>query len=144
LKAGIARLLTVLDTAKKGLKSEVQASEHILQDLRVDVVVLWPYLLDCGQLGALMSAGDTLVAFVPGVSTFLESRIVEFPATTQDKRHPLLLLVGGQEFIFEGLARCAQRLLVHRYLFCLIGAIPATAWAIHPPAKATGFLAFLW
>jgi hypothetical protein len=103
LEAGIARLFALLDAAKKCLEGTVEAGEYILQDLGMDVVILWPHVLDTGQFRALVSTGDTLVAFLPSVAVFLESSVVEFPAATQHKRHLLLLLRCGQEFVLEGL-----------------------------------------
>ena len=104
LEAGIAGLLTGLDAAKERLEGTVQTRQHILQDLRVDVLVLRPNVFDGGQFGTLMSAGDARVAFLPGVAAFLQRGIVEFAAATQHKRHLLLLPLSRQKFILEGLA----------------------------------------
>jgi len=92
-------------------------------------------------VGALSGEGDAHAAFLPSIPAFLKSSIIEFSATAHDKGHPLLLLGSGQELIFEGFLGCALHLLVHEFLFCLIGAILATVWAIHPPLESRGFLA---
>ena len=89
-----------------------------------------------------MGAGDILVAFVPSIPTFLQSGIVEFAAAAQHKRHRLLLLRCGQEFILERLAN--EVLLVHR---CLVLHADSLAQmfaaqqgeeAIRPPAFQQG------
>jgi hypothetical protein len=100
-------LLTGLHAAKEGLEGPVQPRQDILQHLRVDVVVLRPYLLDGRQLRALVGAGDAHPAFPPGITPLLESSIVEFSAAPQDKQQLLLLFSGGQKFIFERLADTA-------------------------------------
>ena len=107
LKAWIPGLLALLDAAKEGLKGTVQAGEHILQDLGVDIVVLRSHVLDGRQLSGLMGALDTLMALLPRVAAFLQRGIIEFPAATQHERHRLLLLGCRQELVFEGLAYSA-------------------------------------
>ena len=96
----------LLDAAEEGLEGAVQPGQHILQDLGMHVVVLWPRLLDGWQFGALVGDTDTHATFLPGVAPFLERGIVQFPSTAHDKGHPLLLLWSRQQFVLEGFARC--------------------------------------
>ena len=103
LEAGIPWLRSCLHTAKERLEGAIQARQYVLQDLGVDVVVLRPHGLNGGQFSALMGAGDAHPTFLPGVTAFLERSVVEFPAATQNERHRLLLLLGREEFILEGL-----------------------------------------
>ena len=129
LEAGIPWQLTRLDAAKECLEGTVQAGEHVLQDLGVDVVVLGPNVFDGGKFSALMGTSDALVALLPSVSAFLENSIVEFPAATQNERHLLLLLGRWQKFVLEGLANGR---LFHSPLFWPTGAKPASQGAIQP------------
>jgi hypothetical protein len=101
LEARIARLLTILHPAEEGGKGPVQPGQYVLQDLGVKVVVLGPYLLDGGQLRALMGTGDAHPALVPGIAAFLKGGIVEFAAAPQHKRHLVLLLRRGQELYLK-------------------------------------------
>src|SRR5258706_13843327 len=105
----------------------------------MDVAVLGPHLLDGRQLGALHRLGHAHAALPPGVTALLEGGVVEFTAATQDERHCPLLLGSRLEFVLEGLA---YRLLVHRYLFCLIGMDAARRGAIHPRLKIGAFWPF--
>ena len=43
------------------------------------------------------------MALLPGITAFLQSGVVEFPAATQHECHRLLLLLSWEEFILEGL-----------------------------------------
>ena len=78
LKPGIAWLLSCLDPAEEGGKGTVESGEDILQHLGMDVMVLWAYRFDGGQLGTLVGSGDTLMAQAPGIPALLEGSVVEF------------------------------------------------------------------
>jgi amphi-Trp domain-containing protein len=136
LKAGIARLLTRLYPTEERLEGTVEACEHLLQHLRMDIVVLWSHLFDGGQFGALVGTRDALAAFLPGITALLERGVIEFSAAPEHKPHPLLLLRGRLKFAFEGFAY--GLLLVHRFLFCPIATKSASQRAIHPLATAKG------
>jgi hypothetical protein len=96
---------TLLDPSEEGCKGTIQPGEHILEHLRVDIVVLGPHRFDLGELGTLMGTGDTCAAHSPGIAAFLQSGIEEFTAATQHKRHGLLLLWSWVEFVFESFVR---------------------------------------
>src|SRR5690349_9498912 len=58
LKSGIARGLARLDPAEERLKRSIKPTQHILQDLGIDLSVLRLRLLDCWQLRRLHSDRD--------------------------------------------------------------------------------------
>src|SRR5215469_12651242 len=119
LQARIPWLFAILHPAEEPLEGAVQAGQHVLQDLRVDVLVLGPHRFDAGKIGALLGTDDAHAACVPGVAAFLQSGIVEFPAATQNKCHPLLLLGSRLELVLEGLADGT-----YRHLFVDLGRVP--------------------
>src|SRR5262249_49018161 len=136
LEARIARRLPRLHPAEERVKGAIQAGEHILQDLRVDVTVLRAHVLDGRQLSALAGGGDAHPTLLPGVAALLEAGVVEFAATAHDNRQRALLLGSGYQFVRVGLA---HRLLVHSSLVCRIGM--KTARPFIPWLKPRGFLA---
>src|SRR6476661_2199774 len=97
----------------------------------MDVAVLWPRLFDGGELGALHRLVHRGAAFLPRLTTLVQGGVVEFTAAAHDKRHCLFLLRCRLEFVLE---RLAHRLLVHSYLFCLIGTKPARGEGHSSPA----------
>jgi hypothetical protein len=142
LETRISWLFSSLHPAKEGLECPVQPGQHILQDLGMNVLVLGSHVLDGGQFGTLVGAGDAHPALLPSVAALLESSIVEFPTAPQDECHLLLLLLSWQEFVLKGFADgCRCCLLVHVSLFWLAGTKLASRRAIHPPIETRDFLA---
>src|SRR5690242_20600935 len=115
MKAWISRRLPFANTAEERLKRPIQPSQHILQDLGVNVAIFGPHFFNVWQLGALNCRGDAHPAFLPCLPSLLKRSIIQFAAATQDKLHRPLLLWRGSEFVLEGLAHL---LLVHMSLFC--------------------------
>src|SRR5262249_52630836 len=66
LETGVAGRPARLHPTEEGLERAVQAREHVLQHLRVEVAVFGPHRLDGGQLGALAGGGDGHATFLPG------------------------------------------------------------------------------
>src|SRR5260221_13660245 len=101
MKPGIAGGLSLLDAPKECLVCLIHAPQNILQDLGVDLVVLWPDLFDLwklcsllivmeGVLGCDVCASHLIVAVrVPldrqlvALTSFLERSIVELPGPVQ-------------------------------------------------------------
>jgi len=50
LEVRVSGLLAGRDTAEEGDKGSIQSVRHILQDLSIDVAVLWTDLFDGGKL----------------------------------------------------------------------------------------------
>jgi hypothetical protein len=59
LKAWVARSLTDLQAPEEGGTRFIQAMQHVLQDLRVDLALFGPNLLDGRQLCRLHGEGHT-------------------------------------------------------------------------------------
>jgi hypothetical protein len=53
LEAGVSWFLAILHAAEERLLRLVQPVQHILQDVRVDVAVLWSHFLDVGATGPI-------------------------------------------------------------------------------------------
>src|SRR5262249_4147102 len=107
-----------LDPAEEGGKRAVQAREHVLQHLGVDIPILRAHILDGRQLGALAGCSEADAALLPGVPALLHPSFVDSPAPPQDKLHRPFLLGSGLELVFEGLAYGER---FHNTLFCLPG-----------------------
>ena len=82
-EAGIAWGFTIADTTEEGIKGFVESFEHILLYLAVDVLVLFPKLLDGRQLIGLHPIGNGHAAQLIGLSTLLQGRIVQFFAAAK-------------------------------------------------------------
>jgi hypothetical protein len=103
LKTGVTQCLSRLDARKESLERSIQSGENILQDLRIDLAVLWANLFDGGQLGASLCDSATHAALLPRHFALAQGGVVEFTAA-QDKRHRLLLLWCRREFVLVRLA----------------------------------------
>jgi hypothetical protein len=110
LEAGIARCLSLADATVEGVNGAIQARQYVLQDLRMEVAIFGPRLLDGGQLGTLAGDGDADAALLPRPAPLLKGSIVEFAAAAHDKRQRRHLLGGRFQLVLEGLA---YALLVH-------------------------------
>jgi hypothetical protein len=120
LEAGIAGRLPFAEAAEERLEGQVYAQHDILQDLGVDLGILWHSLLDAGQFGLLLivTGGDT--AHPPRLTPFPDGGIVDVTAEHQGTFKQPLLFRRGFEFVLEGFA---DALLFHIIeLFCPIGA----------------------
>src|SRR5262249_53902608 len=129
MEARIPRRIIRLYATEERLKRPVEPCQHILQNLGVDVLILWSDLFDRGQLSALLRDGDSDTAFLPCPTAFLQGSVVELTATPQDKRHRPVLLRPGLEFVLVCLV---NDLLFHATLFRLAGRIVEKSGAIHP------------
>jgi hypothetical protein len=89
--------------------------QHLLQDLRVEVAVLGPDLLDSRQLRRLHGEGHADAAVLPRGFALVQASVVEFAAAPQDALQRPFLLGRWQQLVLEGLAHA---LLVHMHLFC--------------------------
>src|SRR6266446_1364100 len=111
LEAGIARSFTVVYTTEEGRKGFVEPFEHILLHLRVNVLVLFPKLLDIWQLLGLHLIEDRDPRHVIGISPLLQRRIVQLFAATQGPFQGSNLLPGRVEAKLIRLAPCALGVL---------------------------------
>src|SRR5215469_17889129 len=75
LQALVARLCACRDASKAGGQRRVQAVQHVLQDLRVEVAVLGPYLLAGRQLCRLHGKGHRDAALFPGGCALLQASV---------------------------------------------------------------------
>ena len=66
VKPRIARRLTRPGAPEEGLKRAVYPLNHVLQDLTVDLAVLWQPGFDAGQLGLLLVVANKYTASLPG------------------------------------------------------------------------------
>jgi hypothetical protein len=117
VKTGVTRRLSRFPAGKKPLGRSVEPSEHVLRDLRMDVVALRLRLFDRWQLGALLRDSDTHAALAPGHFAIQQHGVIEFTAAACDKRQRVFLFRRRLDLVFAGFA---HRLLVHIALFCLI------------------------
>ena len=62
LIARIARKLPLFDSLKKAFKCLIHAAQHILQDLRRDFLVFWPFLFDSWELLRLLGERGSILA----------------------------------------------------------------------------------
>src|SRR6266571_5119869 len=85
LEPGVAGVLSVLDTTGEGIKRFIEPSEDILLHLRVDVLILFSQLFESWELVSLHTVGDGHSTQLIGISTFLESSVVQLFAAAQ---HP--------------------------------------------------------
>ena len=103
LEAGIARLLAILHAAEEVFKRPIQAQEHILKHLAVNILVLWPdFCLDLRQIALLLVVADRLAHYAIGISPFGKRGVVEFPAAHQRPEEFLLLVLRWIEPEFVG------------------------------------------
>jgi hypothetical protein len=131
----LAPRLASLHAAEECLKRPIQAAQHVLQDLRVDILVFGPCLLDRRQVGALACQRDADTAPAPGFSALRQSSIGEFPTPPQDNRHRPFLLGSRDELVLEGLAQSGR---FHITLFCLIGTPAARGEGPSSPGSSQG------
>jgi hypothetical protein len=75
-EAWIAGLFAVLRPLEKLLEGTIQAQDDILQDLRVDGLVLRSDFLDAGQFGFPFGVAKAHPSHLPGVAPFLQGGIV--------------------------------------------------------------------
>src|SRR5205823_3955618 len=83
LEAGIARGFAILKTTEEGIKGFVKSPERLLLNLRVDVLVLFSHLFDLRKLSGLQRIEDRDSTHLIGVSTLLQSGIVQLFAASQ-------------------------------------------------------------
>jgi hypothetical protein len=74
---------TGLQTAEAGSKRLVQAVQHVLQDLHVEVAVPRPDLLDGWQLCRLHGTAHRDAALLPGGFALFQTRVIELAAAPQ-------------------------------------------------------------
>jgi hypothetical protein len=105
--ARIARNLAVFDAAKEVLHRFVETVKHLLQDLRIDLLVFGPLLFDIGQLVGLHLVGDGDPTHAVGFASLFERRIIYLFTSAQDPFQRCDLLAGGVEPVLVHLV--AQR-----------------------------------
>src|SRR2546423_12002278 len=98
LKPGIAGLFSIGNAAKEAIKAPLEAQEHILDDLGVNILVFrTQYRFNLDQIALLLVVGDGLASHTIGFFAFRKGCIVKFPAPWQcPEEHLLLLLRGGE------------------------------------------------
>jgi len=79
LVPGEARGFAFLAPFEESLERFVYSLERILQDLGIDLFVLWPDLFDGRKLGRLVIVGDADTAHTVCFTAFLKGRIEEIP-----------------------------------------------------------------
>jgi hypothetical protein len=62
LIARIASKLSRFDSLKKTLKCRIHAAQHILQYLRIDFLVFWPFLFESWELFRLLGERGSILA----------------------------------------------------------------------------------
>ena len=92
MKARISCLRARSDAGEESLEGEVQSSEHILQNLGVDVAIFGPHFFDGRELRALRRLSDVHTVLSPSLTPLLKTSVVEFLAAAQSELHHLLLL----------------------------------------------------
>jgi hypothetical protein len=115
LEAGIARLLAGLEAAEERRKSSIQAFEHILQDLGMDLSVLRADGLHLAQFPRLLLVAHRDPTPLPGRLALLQGGVVEATAAPQDSLQHLRLRGCRQQLVLEGLA--PRDLGHHRLLY---------------------------
>src|SRR5262249_50465120 len=92
LKTRKARRLARLYPPEKGLIGALDAQQHVLQDLGVDLCILWAGRLQVGKFRLLLVVAGTraLPALPPGLA-LLQGAVVERPTAPQDRLQRLLL-----------------------------------------------------
>src|SRR6266566_2087304 len=83
LETRIAWGFAILNTTEEGIKGFIKPSKHILLHLRVDILVLFSHLFDLGKLSRLHVIEDRDSTHLIGVSTLLQSCIVQLFAAAQ-------------------------------------------------------------
>ena len=83
LKSRIARRFSFFHTPKERLVCLVYPAQHILQNLRVDVLVQRFDLFDLGKLGGLLIVADAHLAHAVRIPALLDGGIVQFPCPVQ-------------------------------------------------------------
>lgn len=85
LEARIAWCLTSLDPAEEGLEGLIQATQYVLQDLRVDLSIVGTGSFQVWQFhGLLVVRGALALATLPPGLALLERDSIEHPAALQD------------------------------------------------------------
>lgn len=92
---GISWGLPFMHTAKEVLHRFVEASEHVLQHLGMDALILRAFLFDLWKLIGLHLVRDGDTAHLVGSSAFFQPGIVEFFGSTQDPCERVALFLCG-------------------------------------------------
>ena len=88
----ISCFLPILDSSEEIVHCLVNTGEDILQNLTVDIAILLPYLFDFRQLLVLSVVRNRHTAHLVGVSSLLQSSIVElFAPSERPFQFPYLL-----------------------------------------------------
>ena len=104
LKARIPRLLTRFHAAEEGFEGAVYPQYHILQDLGMDSGAIVSAVAYLRQLGFLLVVTNRYLPHLPGIAPFLERRIVQFAAHTQNRLQLFCLSRRWRELVLERLA----------------------------------------
>ena len=90
----ISRRLAFSHSTIKGIKSEIDAFEHILQNLRWDLTQVRSNFFAAGQFRTLSFIGENDACHAKGAFAFIERRVVDLTAQTKPPLKPVHLLVS--------------------------------------------------
>lgn len=76
----IARLLPCLNTPEEALKGQINTSDYVFKDKRMDVRYIWSQWFKFGKLGVLLEPRNRLAIHSPRVSAFLKRGVVKLAA----------------------------------------------------------------
>src|SRR5690348_3634287 len=117
LETRIARFLSSCDAPKERLKGQINTLDDILQDMGMDVFVLWPQFLDGRQFALLLVVTNGHLPHAPRLAPLLKGCVVEFAATPERPVQFCGLLWCRNELV---LVRFAAG-LSHAWLSVLLG-----------------------
>ena len=126
LKTRETRLLAAVDAPEERLVGLVQPGQHILQDMRVDGLILGERSTDVLAFCFLLVPRDGDTTPLGGDDALLSRRVVQVAATPHHSVKRPLLGRRGRQFLLVGLA---YRGLAHVSLFCLADSYPVMPWA---------------
>ena len=94
--------LTTLHAKEKGLEGFVQTTKNILQHLTVNRGKVLTNGFNISQLVGLCQVSDTFAVRGPGITTFLQARVVQLSAHVEGCLQFFTLLAIRIQAIFEG------------------------------------------
>src|SRR5260370_5846473 len=99
LEAWEAGGLAFLASFEECFERFIYSLQGVLQDLRVDLIVLRSDLFDCGELGRLVIVGETHMAHPGGFTAVLKRCVVQLTIAIKRELESIALLARGVQAI---------------------------------------------